>query len=191
VVQETVGNHSSCNQTHVDNVASCHVSYCRRRRRCCLVFRCRERKCAENYYYFRYYASAAVAVDSSHTTASSSASWTRFSPPSNYVNGHKSTMSHFWSIFLPPSAFEAVGLFVPLWVSVFILNILRFWIHIYYSRTYAVCFFLYLYLYCCFFCVATVFFRWIMICTKWTKWQFRLRRKLEWKYLSDDRVVLA
>ena len=39
-----------------------------------------------------YYASAAVAVDSSHTTASSSAAWSRFSPPSNFVNGHVSTM---------------------------------------------------------------------------------------------------
>jgi len=35
--------------------------------------------------------SAAVAVDSSHTTASSSASWSRFSPPSDFVNGHVST----------------------------------------------------------------------------------------------------
>ena len=41
------------------------------------------------YYYF---ASAAVAVDSSHMTASSSTSWSRFSPPSNFVNGHVSTM---------------------------------------------------------------------------------------------------
>ena len=39
-----------------------------------------------------YFASAAVAVDSSQTTASSSASWSRFSPPSNCVNGHVSTM---------------------------------------------------------------------------------------------------
>ena len=39
-----------------------------------------------------YFASAAVAVDSSHMTASSSASWCRFSPPSNFVNGHMSTM---------------------------------------------------------------------------------------------------
>ena len=42
-----------------------------------------------NYYFF---ASAAVPVDSSHMTASSSASWSRFSPPSNFVNGHMSTM---------------------------------------------------------------------------------------------------
>ena len=43
-----------------------------------------------NYYYF---ASAAVAVDSSHMTASSSAnSWSRFSPLSNCVSGHVSTM---------------------------------------------------------------------------------------------------
>jgi len=39
-----------------------------------------------------YFASAAVAVDSSHMTASSSASWSRFSPPSDFVNGHVSTM---------------------------------------------------------------------------------------------------
>ena len=36
--------------------------------------------------------SAAVAEDSSYMTPSSSASWTRFSPPSNFVNGHVSTM---------------------------------------------------------------------------------------------------
>ena len=41
---------------------------------------------------FIYFASAAVAVDSSGMTASSSASWSRFSPPSNFVNGHVSTM---------------------------------------------------------------------------------------------------
>ena len=41
---------------------------------------------------FIYFASAAVVVDSSHMTASSSASWSRFSPPSNFVNGHRSTM---------------------------------------------------------------------------------------------------
>ena len=39
-----------------------------------------------------YFASAAVAVDSSDMTASSSASWSRFSPPSNFANGHVSTM---------------------------------------------------------------------------------------------------
>ena len=39
-----------------------------------------------------YFASAAVAVDFSHMTASSSASWSRFSPPWNFVNGHVSTM---------------------------------------------------------------------------------------------------
>jgi len=39
-----------------------------------------------------YFASAAVAVDSSHMTASSSSSWSRFSLPSNFVNGHVSTM---------------------------------------------------------------------------------------------------
>jgi len=32
--------------------------------------------------------SAVVTVDSSHMTASSSALWNRFSPPSNFVNGH-------------------------------------------------------------------------------------------------------
>ena len=42
-----------------------------------------------DYYYF---ASAAVSVDSSHMTASSSASWSRFSPPSNFVKRHLSTM---------------------------------------------------------------------------------------------------
>ena len=39
-----------------------------------------------------YLASVAIAVDSSHMTASSSASWSRFSPPSNFVNGHVSAM---------------------------------------------------------------------------------------------------
>ena len=39
-----------------------------------------------------YYTSAAVAVDSSRMTTSSSASWSRFSPPSNFVNGHVSTV---------------------------------------------------------------------------------------------------
>jgi len=46
--------------------------------------------CADNYYY--YFTSAAVAVDSSHMTASLSTSWSRFSPPSSFVNGHVSTM---------------------------------------------------------------------------------------------------
>jgi len=36
--------------------------------------------------------SAAVVVDSSHMTASSPTSWSRFSPPSNFVNGHMSTV---------------------------------------------------------------------------------------------------
>ena len=36
--------------------------------------------------------SHAVAVDSSHMTAPSSASWSQFSPPSDFVNGHVSTM---------------------------------------------------------------------------------------------------
>ena len=40
-------------------------------------------------YYFVY---AAVAVDSSRMTVSSSTSWSRFSLPSNFVNGHVSTM---------------------------------------------------------------------------------------------------
>ena len=40
---------------------------------------------------YRYFATAAVALDSSHMTASSSASWSRFSPPSDFVNGHVST----------------------------------------------------------------------------------------------------
>ena len=44
---------------------------------------------AGRYYYI---AIAAVAVDSSHMTASSSASWSRFSPLSNLVNGHVSTL---------------------------------------------------------------------------------------------------
>ena len=39
-----------------------------------------------------YFATAAVTVDSSHMTASPSTSWSRFSPPSNSVNGHVSTM---------------------------------------------------------------------------------------------------
>ena len=39
-----------------------------------------------------YFASAAVAVDPSNMTASSSASWSRFRPPSNFVNGHVSIM---------------------------------------------------------------------------------------------------
>jgi len=39
-----------------------------------------------------FHTSAAVAVDSSHINASSSASWSRFSPPSSFVNGHVSTM---------------------------------------------------------------------------------------------------
>jgi len=41
---------------------------------------------------FVFFASAAVAADSSRITASSSASWSRFSPPSDFVNGHVSTM---------------------------------------------------------------------------------------------------
>ena len=41
---------------------------------------------------WHYFASAAVDVDSSHMTASSSASWSRFSPPSDFVNWHVSTV---------------------------------------------------------------------------------------------------
>jgi len=43
-----------------------------------------------------YFANAAVAVDSSHMSASSFASWCRFSPPSNFVNGHVSVVSTMW-----------------------------------------------------------------------------------------------
>jgi len=35
-----------------------------------------------------HFVSAAFTVDSSHVTASSSTLWSRFSPPSNFVNGH-------------------------------------------------------------------------------------------------------
>ena len=42
--------------------------------------------------YYYYFTSAAAAVDSTHMTASSSTSYSRFSPPSNFVNGHVSTM---------------------------------------------------------------------------------------------------
>ena len=42
-------------------------------------------------YSFIYFASAAVTVDSRHITASLSASWSRFSPPADFVNGHVST----------------------------------------------------------------------------------------------------
>jgi len=38
-----------------------------------------------------YFASVAVAVDSSHMTASS-ALWSRFNPPSNFVDGHVTTI---------------------------------------------------------------------------------------------------
>ena len=38
------------------------------------------------------FVSATVAVDSSDMAVSSSASWSRFCPPSNFVNGHVSTM---------------------------------------------------------------------------------------------------
>ena len=39
-----------------------------------------------------YFTSVAVGVDSSYMTASPYASWSRFSPPSNFVNGHMLTM---------------------------------------------------------------------------------------------------
>jgi len=39
-----------------------------------------------------YFVSVAVAVDSSHMTASSSTSWSRFSPPLNFVDGHVLTV---------------------------------------------------------------------------------------------------
>ena len=39
-----------------------------------------------------YYASAVVAVESSHMNASSPTLWSRFSPPSDFVNGHEWTM---------------------------------------------------------------------------------------------------
>ena len=42
--------------------------------------------------YNYYFESAAIAVDSSHMTVSSTASWSRFSLPSTFVNGHVSTM---------------------------------------------------------------------------------------------------
>jgi len=42
--------------------------------------------------YSCYFTSSAVTVDFSHMTASSSASWSRFSPPSNFVNEHALTM---------------------------------------------------------------------------------------------------
>ena len=46
----------------------------------------------EQFHLQYYFASAAVAVDSSHMTVSSSTLWSRFSPPSDFVNGHVSTM---------------------------------------------------------------------------------------------------
>ena len=49
-----------------------------------------------NYYYF---ASVAVAVDSNHMTASSSASWSRFCPPSNFVNAH-SNDTLWWRLLM-------------------------------------------------------------------------------------------
>jgi len=48
--------------------------------------------CQSMTYSIIYFASAAVALDSSRVTASSSTSWSRFNPPSNFVNGHVSTI---------------------------------------------------------------------------------------------------
>ena len=45
-------------------------------------------------------------LDSSHMTASSSASWSRFSPPSNFVNGHVSTM---WFMVMGETPFVQVS----------------------------------------------------------------------------------
>ena len=42
--------------------------------------------------------SAMAVVDSSHMTASSSASWSSFSPPSNFVGWHVSTMCTIVSV---------------------------------------------------------------------------------------------
>ena len=42
------------------------------------------------------FTSAVVAVDSSHMTVSSSGLWSGFSPSSNFVSGHMSTM---WFMF--------------------------------------------------------------------------------------------
>jgi len=41
---------------------------------------------------FIHFMSAVVDVDSSHITASSSTSWSSFSPPSDFVSGHMSTI---------------------------------------------------------------------------------------------------
>jgi len=51
--------------------------------------------------YFVHFASAAVAVDSKHKTAPSPASWSRFSLPSNFVNGHVSTVWFMHPLVLP------------------------------------------------------------------------------------------
>jgi len=45
-----------------------------------------------HYRVFIIFSSAAVAVDSSHMAVSSTTSWSRFCLPSNFVNGHVSTM---------------------------------------------------------------------------------------------------
>jgi len=59
---------------------------------CFLSLSSRERwRYVTSFYYYYYFASAAVAVDSSRATASSSASWSRFSPPSECVRGRMST----------------------------------------------------------------------------------------------------
>jgi len=44
---------------------------------------------------FIYFPSAAVAVDSSHMTATS---WSRFSPQSNFVNGHMCRQCGSWFV---------------------------------------------------------------------------------------------
>ena len=51
--------------------------------------------------YYHYFASAAVVVDSSHMTASPFASWSRFSPPSNFVNGHVNNAVTTWALTCP------------------------------------------------------------------------------------------
>jgi len=55
-------------------------------------------KIQQTYFQYYYFASAAVAVDSSHMTASSSASWSRFSPLSKFVNGYTCRQCGSWSI---------------------------------------------------------------------------------------------
>jgi len=54
-----------------------------------------------------YSASTAVTLDSSHMTASSSASWSRFSPPPNFVNGLVLTM--WFMVCCWPRSQEVIG----------------------------------------------------------------------------------